>query len=290
MRRRAVIAGCCLALGLSPGCAAARLRRDRAAETPEAVSIRRDLRQAASAAMDRGDHAQARADLEQLIGQSPRSAELHYLLGKVLQSQGELPPAEASYRRALAIEPQYVGALIGLGQVAARLGRPAEALGRFDTAIEFDPHQAEAQFARGEVLETLGRADDALAAYFHALDIDPASAPAMIRVAALQLDRGKPDQALVRLDQAVELSPGDEPEIRYRRGLAYLAMHRPEDAARDLEFAAGRLPDRAEVFLSLAQAMDACRKPDEARRAFARALTLRPDLRVAPDLSERLRR
>ena len=50
--------------------------------------------------------------------------------------------------KALAIEPQYVGALIGLGQIAARLGRPQEALERFDSAIEIDPHQCIGQHLR----------------------------------------------------------------------------------------------------------------------------------------------
>jgi len=251
MRHRAVIAGCCVALGLMPGCAGARLRRDRAAESPAEASIRRELRQAATASMDRGDYVQARADL--------------------------------------AIEPRYVGALIGLGQVAARLGRPEEALRRFETAIEFDPHQAEAHFARGQVLETLGRADDALAAYFHSLELNPAGASAMTRVAALQLDRGKPDQALVRLEQASELAP-DDAEIRYRRGLAYLALKRPEKATPDLRFAADRLAGRGDVFLALAQALDADRKPAEARQAVDKALALQPDSRIARDLAERLRR
>ncbi len=289
MRHRAVIAGCCVALGLMPGCAGARLRRDRAAESPAEASIRRELRQAATASMDRGDYVQARADLERLVTQSPTSAELYYLLGKALQVLGEVPAAETSYRKALAIEPRYVGALIGLGQVAARLGRPEEALRRFETAIEFDPHQAEAHFARGQVLETLGRADDALAAYFHSLELNPAGASAMTRVAALQLDRGKPDQALVRLEQASELAP-DDAEIRYRRGLAYLALKRPEKATPDLRFAADRLAGRGDVFLALAQALDADRKPAEARQAVDKALALQPDSRIARDLAERLRR
>ncbi len=289
MRLRAVIAGCCLTLGLVPGCAGIRLRREKLAETPAAAELRAELSQAATAAMDRQDYAQARVDLERLLAQSPRSAELNFRLGKVLQAQGELTGAQAAFRRALELEPHYVGALVGLGQIQARLNRPELALQRFEQAIEADPHRAEAHFARGQTLETLNRLDDALAAYFRSLELDPAASPAIVRVAALQRDRGQPDQALVRLDQATELAPED-PEVRFQRGMTLLALNRPGSAIEDLSFASDRTPDRADVLLGLARAFEADRKPELARQTADRALRAQPDSPVARELSERLRR
>ncbi len=289
MGRRAVIAGWCVALGCLPGCVGARLRREKAEEMTAAASERQELRVAATAAIDRGDYVQARADLVRWAARSARSAEPHFLLGKVLQLQDDLPEAEASYRRALAIEPQYVGALIGLGQVDARLDRPEAALRRFETAIEVDPRQPEAHFARGRVLERLGRADDALDAYFRTLELNPASAPAMVRVAALQLGQGQPDQALVRLDQASEIAP-DDGEVRYQRGLVHLAKKEARPAVDDFRFAAERLGDRPDVLLGLALALEADRDPAQARLVADKALRLQPDSAVARDLSRRLRR
>ncbi|WP_435009011.1 tetratricopeptide repeat protein [Tundrisphaera lichenicola] len=289
MRRSAVIAGCCVALGLLPGCAAVRQRRELAAEAPEMALRRQQLSQAATSAMDRGDYPQARADLEKLLVQTPSSAELHYRLGKVLQFQNDLGGAENEFRRALILEPHYVGALVGLGQIDARMDRPAEALCRFEKAIEVEPHRAEAHFARGKTLETLGRRDDALAAYFRSLELDPASPPAIVRVAAIQLDRGQPEQALVRLDQATELSPEDA-DVRFQRGLTLLALNRPGSAISDLKFAAENLTGRADVLLVLARAFEADRKPEQARLAAERALHLQPESPVAREISERLRR
>ena len=295
MRHRAVIAGwCCVAslgvgVGALPGCVGARLRREQAAETPAMASSRQELSQAATAAMDRGDYPLARSDLEQLVGQTPRSAELHYRLGKVMQLQGDLAASAESFSKALAIEPEYVGALVGLGQVDARLNRSNKALERFDAAIEVEPHQPEAHFARGQALEVLGRPDEALAAYFRSLELNPGSAPAILRVAALQLDRGQPDQALVRLERANELDP-DDAEIRFRRGLAHLALNHSRLAVQDLAFAAEKLGDRADVYLGLAQALEVDRQPAQARLAADRALRLEPNSAVARDLSERLHR
>ncbi len=289
MRRRAVIAGCCLALGVSPGCAGFRARRERPEDGPASATARHELSQAATAAMDRGDLPGARADLERLVAQSPRSAELHYRLGKVLQLQGELPGAQACFRQALDLDKQYVGALIGLGQVAARLGRPEDALVHFETAIDVEPHQSEAHLARGQVLETLGRTDEALAAYFRSLELDKSSVAAILRVASIQLGRDQALQALVRLNVANEYAPEDA-EVRHRRGLAHLALKHPKLALADLQFASDRMPDRPEVMLDLARAYEAAHQPEAARLLAQKALALQPDSAVARDMADRLRR
>lgn len=292
MRRRAWIAGCCcvaLALGGAPGCVGARLRREKGAEPQVPGISRQDLSHAATAAMDRNDFEQARLDLELLLQQSPASAELHFRLGKVLQFEDKPVEAEAEYRKALGLDPHYVGALVGLGQVDARLGRHQDALVRFEKAIEVEPHLAEAHLARGRTLEVLGRPGDALAAYFRSLELDPSLAKAMIRVAAIQCDRQQFDQALVRLEQADLLMP-DDPEIRYRRGITLLALNQPKRAIDDLKFAAQRAPYRADVLVGLAKAFDADRQPEQARLALEQALRLQPELPIARELSDQLRR
>ena len=94
MRHRAVIAGGCLVLGLASGCAGWRSRRDAANDSPAVVARRMELSQDATAAMDHGDLPRARAGLETLAAESPRSAELHFRLGKVAQLQADFGAAE----------------------------------------------------------------------------------------------------------------------------------------------------------------------------------------------------
>jgi tetratricopeptide (TPR) repeat protein len=289
MAVRAVIVGCCLAFGLLPGCAAVQTRRERAVEASPQSPTREDLSQAATLAMDKGDYIQARIDLERLVAQSPRSAELHFRLGKVLQFLEHWDEGELEFQKALRIDPMYVGALVGLGQIDARLGRPDQALQRFEKAIEVDPHQAEAHFARGKTLEALGRSDDALVAYFRSLQLDKDSTKTIVRVATLQLARNQPEQALVRLERANEIVP-DDPEIRFRRGQAFLALNQAKPAIADLAFASERLPERPDILLSLAKALEADSQPLLARQAVDKALRLQPDSPLARELSERLLR
>ena len=110
-------------------------------------------------------------------------------LGKVFLSQEQFAEAEAAFRRALAIEPEYVAAIAGLGSSEFALGRFEEALGQFDVAIEIDPSRSEAHLQRGRALEALGRQHEALAAYFRALEFAPNSVDTSLRVATLQLAR-----------------------------------------------------------------------------------------------------
>jgi tetratricopeptide (TPR) repeat protein len=289
MRRRGVCA-CCLgvALALDAGCAGFRkARRDDA--SPAVLARRQELSESAQAAIDRHDLGQARGLLDQLVSESPRSAEAHQRRARVLQLEGALDAAAAEYREALKIDRDYVDALLGLGQILHQLGHEEVALKRFAQAIEIDPNKAEAHFAEGQTYESLGRKTEALASYFRALEIDPTSAETILRVALLQLERNQPDQVLARLDQMLQLAPKNA-EGRHLRGLAHLALKRPDAAIDDLRAASASLPDRADVFYHLAEALAAARKTPEALAAAENALKLNPAYADARALSDRLKR
>ena len=97
----------------------------------------------------------ALALLGRLVAEAPQSPEAYNRLGKVHQLQGRPVEAESAYRRALDLDPEYIGALIGLGEVEADAGRLDSAYGRFDLAVEIDPRAAEGQYGLGRVLELL---------------------------------------------------------------------------------------------------------------------------------------
>jgi tetratricopeptide (TPR) repeat protein len=289
MRRWAVIAGCGAALLATAGCALVRPRRDQPPPSAAQSARCQELSELAQTAIDHHDYPQAQQALEQLAAEAPKLAEAHQRLGMVLQAQRRPAEAEAAYRKALELDPEYVAALIGLGEIEAQLGRPDSALTRFDTAIEIDPRQSEAHLAQGRILEALGRIDEALAAYFRTLELDPGAAAVILRIATIQLGRNQPDQALARLDQALELI-SDDAEAHYQRGRAHLALGHLPQAIVDLQFAAGRLPQRPDVFYNLALAFNADHKAREALLAAERAVKLAPNDAAVRDLSRRLRR
>lgn len=289
MRRQAVIAGCLAATWttLVAGC----LRHDLRAErpTPEELVRQRSLSRAAQDAIDRRDWPVAAATLEQLAIEAPESPETRNRLGRVYYALGDVRRAEASFRRALEIDPEYADSLIGLAQVERSLGRLDEALKHVESAIEITPNEAEAHLARGRILEELGRTDEALAAYFRAQTSDPGLAEALRRAAVIQLERTQNDQALARLTLALELDPTDS-ETRYQRGRASLAVGHTQEAVDDLRAAAASLPDRSDVLVHLALALERSSRPVDALAVAEQALSLAPDDPVARDLAGRLRR
>jgi tetratricopeptide (TPR) repeat protein len=289
MRRVAVVAGCGAVLMATAGCALVRPGRDRSPISAAQSARGQELFEQAQTAIDAHDYARAEGILQQLVAEVPRLAEGHGQLGLVFQAEGRLGEAEAAYRKALVLDPEYVAALIGLGEIEAQLGHADAALARFETAIEIDPQQPKAHLAKARVLEAIGQTDQALAAYFRTLELDPGAEPVILRIATIQLSRNQPDQALARLDQALELVPED-PEAHYQRGRAHLALNHVAPAIADLRFAAGRLARRADVFYYLALAYNADHETGAALQAAEQALRLAPDDDDARDLSRRLRR
>jgi len=294
MRRRGVIAFLVVLLWLLPGlpgCSwpGAWRKGPKDGFSPEKAAEVQAASERAQQAVDAGDLERAEGELGRLVALAPRSPEGYQRLGSVLLLRGRPVEAEASLRKALELDPDYVGALIGLGRIEADLGQLASALKRLETAVEIEPHDATGHLGLARVLEALGRTDEALAAYFRALEFDPFLTEANRRIAAIQLARGEADQALVRLDQTIESAPGDS-EAVFLRGRAHLALRHVPQAVDDLRNASQRLPDRPDVHVALALALDAASRRGAALQAVDEALRLAPDDLDARSLSERLRR
>ena len=174
MRRWGLIVGCGFVLLAFAGCATVRSRDDRDASSAAQSALVQQLSQTAQAAIDRRDYGQARADLERLVVESPRSAEAYHRLGRVLHLQGQFDEAKRSYRKALEIDPEYVGALIGLGEIEDRLGQaePALQTARRRPSKSTRRRPRPTSPAVGSSRRPAG-SDEALAAYFRTLELEP---------------------------------------------------------------------------------------------------------------------
>lgn len=294
MRRGARIAVFGLALGLLlgfSGCGWPGARRSslRDALSPERAAQVQAVGERAQEAIDSGDLELAERELRQLVKLSPRSPEGYQRLGKILMLRERMDEAAVNFERALTLDPDYVGALIGLGEIEAARGDAQSALKHFETAVDIEPRDATAQLALGRELEAMGQVDKALAAYFRALENDPFLIEASRRVASIQLARDNADQALARLDQTVEIAPTDA-EVLLLRGRAHLALRQAPEAVADLRTASLRLPERPDVHFFLALALDAASRPGDALKSAEQALRLAPDYADAQSLTERLRR
>ena len=107
---------------------------------------------------------------------SPQVAELHFLIGRTAEENGQ-PEAEEYYMRAFAMDPHHTKAIRRLAHLRLEQKRYEEALELFqrlfDIDLDIDPSDAVACGNMGIVLFYLGRSDEALQCFDQALSLDP---------------------------------------------------------------------------------------------------------------------
>jgi Flp pilus assembly protein TadD len=168
---------------------------------------------------DRGQFAQAEADLSHLLTLEPGNGEGHASLGDVLVRQGRTAEAMRHYSEAAALRPKNVNVLVGLANLLVIEGRIAEAMPLYDRALRLEPH-------RPDTLSNLG-----------------------IALCA----QGKIAEAMPHLEEAVRLMP-DNARSQNNLGRALLLLNRHADAARHLREAIRLQPDFEEAKRNLAEA------------------------------------
>jgi Flp pilus assembly protein TadD len=168
----------------------------------------------------------------------PRSLDL---LGRVLEHRGDMPGAEAAFRQAVEVDPEYADALAHLGQLLLNTDRRAEAEQCFRTAISHDrdhglanlllggilyeqrrpdlavPHlqtgiqrqltSRSGQFTLAFALHELGRLDEAVTAFRRLIaagDLDPRIYSGL---AAVLEELGELEGAMAGYEAALELAP-----------------------------------------------------------------------------------
>lgn len=104
--------------------------------------------------------------------------------------------AEAAYRQALALAPDYADAYMNLGALLCDEGRCEEAVELYEEALRYCPFAPAVHFNRAIALEDLGRAEEALASYETCLDLSPDLANAHFNAARLYEKSGDFQKAL----------------------------------------------------------------------------------------------
>jgi serine/threonine protein kinase/thioredoxin-like negative regulator of GroEL len=149
--------------------------------------------------------------------------------------------ADASYQRALALEPGNAMVVRTAGGLAASLGRLDEALALHRRAVELDPLSASARMNLGTYAYYAGHYDEAVAAFRNLLELDPSIPVIHHDLARVYLAQGRLQQALEEIQQ--------EPEPVWRlfgQVLVYHALDKKDDADAALsEFVAKYSDDSA---------------------------------------------
>jgi tetratricopeptide (TPR) repeat protein len=131
----------------------------------------------------------------------PRSAKLQAGAGIALHSAGREEEAEAAYRRALAIWPDYAQIHYNLALLLDERDAEEEAIGHLKEAGRLAPHNPQPFKLLAPRLETLGRTEEALAAYAAGSAADPRDLPFRFNQGRALLAAGKTEAGLAVLEE-----------------------------------------------------------------------------------------
>ena len=165
---------------------------------------------AALEALRANDAPKAQQLLQQVIAESPAIAEAHYNLGYSYMLQNKAEEAEASFRKAIEVNPSKDDAYIGLATLLGAKGKGQEAFDLLDGIKALFSTDARLQFALGIAASNLGKDEDASAAFAKSLELDPKNVEASYYLGTLAVAKDVP-KAIGYLEAYVAGAPADAP-------------------------------------------------------------------------------
>ena len=162
-----------------------------------------------------------------------RSAGSAAALGSFFAKRGRPADAEAEYKAALRLSPQYAPAAANLADLYRGLGREADGENVLRAALVASPQDAGLHHALGLALVRLKRVDLALAELRRAAELDPSQARYGYVYAVALHSTGKVDDAMTELKDNLARHPNDRDTL-----LALISFSRERgNAGAALEYA-----------------------------------------------------
>jgi TolB-like protein/Tfp pilus assembly protein PilF len=144
----------------------------------------------------------SRKEAEKALELEPNLADAHARMGWIKRIYDwDWEGADASYQRALALEPGNAYVINGAAVLASTLGRFDEAIALDHRAIELDPVRTSLYYSLGWYAWYAGLLDESITAYRKSLELNPQYPRAHMAIGCVYLTKGKPDSAMAEMDR-----------------------------------------------------------------------------------------
>jgi tetratricopeptide (TPR) repeat protein len=221
--------------------------------------------------------AEARERVGRHIAVYPNDAKLHHLLGRVLMETQNLPQAEAAFKKAIALDREYLATYVTLGELYARQGKISQAQHELEEVLRKNPGQPQIVTLLGMLHEQQQDIPGAMARYEEALRINPGFAPAANNLAWILLDHlGDSERALPYAETAWKAVPTD-PHIADTLGWVYFNRQMYPKAVSLLKGAAQTLPENPTVLYHYGMAQYWNDNNSEAKKILTKFLAINPN-------------
>jgi len=226
--------------------------------------------------------------LSRAVAMAPDSALLINHYGALLFQKGKIDQAIEQFQMALGKAPQFAAASFNLANALARQCRLQESRVHYENAVANAPFMIGAHNNLGLVLIALGKGQEAIACFRRALSLQ-AEADVVLYNLSLALARmDSAAAALPFIDEAIRIAPQRANYYR-QRGTLLTRLDRRQEARLAFQRAVALDSTLASGFNDLGIAFFTDHEPDEALKAYQKAVELYPDFlesryfRLRPD-------
>ena len=173
-----------------------------------------------------GGNRLAREAVERALALNPNLAEAHTQMGRIKrQLDFDWAGGDASYQRAVELEPGNPEAVNGAASSAATLGRFDEALRLNRRAVDLDPLNAGSWEILAETEFFMGQLNQAVADVKKSLELNPDVFPGPVMLGKIYVLQGRPKDALPEIERVRY-----EPQRAFLHAIAYYALGRKKDS------------------------------------------------------------
>jgi serine/threonine-protein kinase len=178
-------------------------------------------------ALGTGAFSDAAQEFQRAVDRDPTSDEATLGLARAQARGGATNAAEATYRRAIALRPQYWATHVWLGTFYREQARYADAVRQFELALPLTPDNARIYLILGGLYGSIGRYDEAIAACRTSAALLPSrGAYANWGMTLFRLRRF--DEAVARLAEARRIGPDTYQVVGNHARATYFAGHHAE--------------------------------------------------------------
>ena len=200
--------------------------------------------------------------------------------GLILQGFGKLKEAEKYVRKAIAINPYFVGAYLNLGLILRDLGNLNEAEKSTSQAIKINPKSARAHSNLGIILKDLGKLNEADSSLRKAIEIDPDYVNAYLNLGIVLKDLGKLKEAEKFTRKAIEIKPNFA-NSHFNLGGILRVIGELQEAEKITRKSIELNPEYASAYSNLGDILNDLGKYPDAINNYHKAIDLDENLSVA---------
>ncbi len=271
------------ALGYVGGADTAQARRTGPRPDPkDGLALLQELLQG-QADRDAGRLDDAARRLEALALKDPENPAVYVALSSVYFRRHDAQGAVKAAKRAVALDPESVIAVLDLAFAFRAAGRPDDAATGFERVLALDPENLKALLNLGELSHERGDREKSLAFYQRAVAVAPRLAAARIGLGSVAVELNRLDLAEEALRQAVALG-GTQPGLHFNLGVLAEQRGQRAVAAREYRAEVAAYPESLGAWVNLGLLERQGGRVGAALAAFERAANAKADAIEGPYL------